>query len=353
VLRAASGSASVEDFTRSCGVLVVVALAAAVAGGACAAILPDGRWNVAVASGLRIGATLSLAVVARPTFAELGAVAAILGGTAATMRSAVRPRSPSLLLAGDAALTAIAGFAVCVAPGLATMLTASGGAAIALLTLGPLGAAALILTAPQTSTGSEPTSRRLHRSSAVMPAAVLLCCCGLAAVIPFRPGTGTMLLAAEPDLRTVLAGLGFVGGVFGAGIALGAIATPAISSRLRPERLFPWALLPLVVLLPIAGTQDLSKLLAAWFAAGICVSVAALATRALARAEHEPGAEAIPGVAASAGLLLGIGAARLLGTGFDVVSTAVLATALVLLAAGTARFLLLGADEQLRDPARS
>jgi len=66
-----------------------------------------------------------------------------------------------------------------------------------------------------------------------------------------------------------------------------------------------------------------------------------------------PEQEAIPGVAASTGLLLGIGTAQLLGIGLDVVSVLVLATALVLFAAGTARFLLLGSEERLGDPARS
>src|SRR6185369_6861151 len=177
-----------------------------------------------------------------------------------------------------------------------------------------------------------------------VPSAALLCGCGLAAAIPFRQGTGTSLLAGEPDLHAILVGLGFVVGVFGAGLALGAIAAPALSSRLSPERLFPWALLPLVVLLPAAGTRDLSQLLAAWLAAGVAVSVASLSARSLSRApvqeRTQPELETILGVAASSGLLLGVGTARLLGLGFDVVSVLVLATALVLLAAGTARFLL-------------
>ena len=160
---------------------------------------------------------------------------------------------------------------------------------------------------------------------------------------------GTLLLALAAALA--------LGMQWQAGLALGAIAAPALSSRLSPERLFPWALLPLVVLLPAAGTQDLSQLLAAWLAAGVTVSVASLAARSLARAPVQEGTqpelETIPGVAASSGLLLGVGAARLLGLGFDVVSVLVLATALVLLAAGTARFLLLGSQERLGDPARS
>jgi hypothetical protein len=111
------------------------------------------------------------------------------------------------------------------------------------------------------------------------------------------------------------------------------------------------------MLLPAAGTRDLSQLLAAWLAAGVTVSVASLAARSLARAPAQEGPQpqlgTIPGVAASSGLLLGIGAARLLGLGFDVVSVLVLATALVLLAASIARFLLLGSQEQLGDAARS
>ena len=368
ILRVASNAGSVEDFTRSCGTLVVVGLAGAVAGGACAAILPNGRRTVAVACGLRVIGVLSLAFAVHPSLGRLAIVAAILGGTGPALRSAARPRSASLAVAGDATLTAVAGLAVCMSPGLATVLVSAGGVAITLLALGPLGAAALLLTAAEgeggigaervADTGIEPAARnrRLGRSSAVVPAAALLCGCGLAAAIPFRPGTGTTLLASEPGLHATLVGLGFVVGVFGAGLALGAIATPALSSRLSPERLFPWALLPLVVLLPAAGTQDLSQLLAAWLAAGITVSVASLAARSLARARVQEGdppeLEAIPGVAASSGLLLGVGTARLLGLGLDVVSVLVLATALVLLAAGTARFLLLGSQERLGDAAR-
>src|SRR4051812_10776546 len=365
ILRVASDTGSVEEFTRSCGTLVVVGLAGAVAGGACAAILPNGRRSVAVACGLRVGGVLSLAFAVHPSLVQLAIVAAILCGTGPALRAAARPRSASLAVAGDATLTAVAGFAVCLAPGLATVLVSAGGVAIALLVLGALGAGALLLTAPTreadmgADTGAEPEARegRLHRSSAVVPAAVLLCACGLAAAIPFRPGTGTSLLAGEPDPHAILVGLGFVVGVFGAGLALGAIATPALSSRLRPERLFPWALLPLVLLLPAAGTEDLSQLLAAWLAAGITVSVASLAARSLARAPvlegAQPELETIPGVAASSGLLLGVGAARLLGLGLDVVSVLVVATALVLLAAGPARFLLLGSQERLGDAARS
>jgi hypothetical protein len=366
-LRVASNAGGVEDFTRSCGTLVVVGLAGAVAGGACAAILPNGRRSVAVACGLRVGGVLSLAFTAQPSLVQLAIVAAILGGTGPALRSAARARSAPLAVAGDATLTAVAGLAVCMAPGLATVLVSAGGVAITLLALGPLGAAALLLTAPpreadrEAEPGAEPGAdrardRRLGRSSAVVPAAVLLCGCGLAAAIPFRPGTGTSLLAGEPGLHAILVSLGFVVGVFGAGLALGAIATPALSSRLSPERLFPWALLPLVVLLPAAGTEDLSELLAAWLAAGVTVSVASLAARSLARTaaqESTQELETIPGVAASSGLLLGVGAARLLGLGLDVVSVLVLATALVLLAAGTARFLLLGSQERLGDAARS
>ncbi|HEY2802511.1 MAG TPA: DUF5317 domain-containing protein [Actinomycetota bacterium] len=364
ILRVASSAGSVEAFTRSCGTLVVIGLAGAVAGGACSAILPSGRRSVAVACGLRVGGVLSLAFAAHPSLVQLAIVAAILGGTGPSLRSAARPRSASLAVAGDATLTAVAGLTVCMAPGLATVLVSAGGVAIALLAIGPLGAGALLLTDPHRKADARadaeaepaPPDRRLGRTSAVVPAAVLLCGCGLAAAIPFRPGTGTSLLASEPDLHAILVGLGFVVGVFGAGLALGAIATPALSSRLRPERLFPWALLPLVVLLPAAGTQDLSQLLAAWLAAGVTVSVASLAARSLARAPAQEGAQpqlqAIPGVAASSGLLLGVGAARLLELGFDVVSVLVLATALVLLAAGTARFLLLGSQVQLGDAAR-
>jgi hypothetical protein len=361
ILRVASNAGGVEGFTRSCGALVVVGLAGAVAGGACVAILPNGPRSVMVACGLRLGAVLSLAIATHPSLVQLAIVAAVLGGTGPALRSAARPRSASLAVAGDAALTAVAGLAVCMAPGLAAVLVSGGGVAIALLALGPIGAATLLLTAPardvDMGAGRAAPDRRLGRSSAVVPTAVLLCGCGLAAAIPFRPGTGTSLLASEPDLHAVLVGLGFVAGVFGVGLALGAIATPALSSRLRPERLFPWALLPLVVLLPAAGTRDLSQLLAAWLAAGLTVSVASLAARSLALAHvqeaEQPDLEAIPGVAASSGLLLGIGVARLLGLGFDVVAVLVLATALVLLAAGTARFLLLGSQERLGDAARS
>jgi len=360
LLRVASDAGSVESFTATCGTLIVVGLAAAVAGGACSAILQNGRWSVALACGLRVGAAVSMALVARPSLVQLAIVAAILGGTGPVLRAAARPRSASLAVAGDATLTAVAGIALCIGPALATMLVSSGGAAIALLALGPIGAAVLLLGLVPNAPERAAPDRGIHRSSAVVPAAVLLCGCGLAAAIPFRPGTGTTLLAGEPDLRAILAALGFVVGVFGAGLALGAIATPALSSRLRPERLFPWALLPLVVLLPAAGTQDLSQLLAAWLAAGVAVSVASLAARSLARqpvsetaVRARPEQEAIPGVAASTGLLLGIGTAQLLGIGLDVVSVLVLATALVLFAAGTARFLLLGSEERLGDPARS
>jgi hypothetical protein len=302
---------------------------------------------------LRLGGVISLVFVTRPSLLQLAVVVAIVFGTAPSLRAGARTPSASLVVAGDAMLSAIAGIAVCLAPGLATMLVSAGGAAIAMLALGPLGAAALLLTAPAPTSEAAAPGRKLHRTSAVVPAALLLCGCGLAAAIPFRPGTGTNLLAGEPDIHAVLASLGFVVGVFGIGLALGAIATPALSSRLRPERLFPWALLPLVLLLPAAGTQDLSQLLAAWLAAGVSVSVASLAARSMAREEREPGAEAIPALASSSGLLLGVGAARLLGLGLDVVSVLVLATALVLLAAGTARFLLLGSGERLGDAARS
>ncbi|MFL5737123.1 MAG: DUF5317 domain-containing protein [Actinomycetota bacterium] len=353
VLRVASTARSVEDLARTCGVLVVAALAGSVAGAACAAIAGNRRGSIAAGCGLRVGAVVSLALVTRPTLVQLAVVVAIEFGTAPSLRAAARTRSESLAVAGNATLTAIAGVAVCLAPGLATMLVSAGGGAIAILALGPLGAAALLLTARASTSEPAAPESKLHRGSAVVPAAVVLCGCGLAAAIPFRPGTGTSLLASEPDVHAALGSLGFVVGVFGLGLALGAIATPALSSRLRPERLFPWALLPLVLLLPAAGTQDLSQLLAAWLAAGVSVSVASLAARSMARGERQPGAEAIPALAASSGLLLGVGAARLLGIGLDVVSVLVLATALVLLAAGTARFLLLGSRERLGDAARS
>ncbi|MFL5767898.1 MAG: DUF5317 domain-containing protein [Actinomycetota bacterium] len=358
ILRLASNAGSIERFTESCATVIFIGLASAAAGGACAAIFPEGRKSGVIACALRVGAVLSLAFAVDPSVVQLAIVAAILGGTGPVLRSAARPRSASLAVAGEASLTAAAGLAVCLAPGLATALVWAGGAAVALLAVGPVGAGALLATARRrgadAATEHNSPPRRLGRSSAVVPAAVLLCGCGLAAAIPFRPGTGTTLLAAEPDLHALLVGLGFVVGVFGAGLALGAIATPALSSRLAPERLFPWALLPLVVLLPAAGTEDLSQLLAAWLAAGVSVSVASLAARSLARAPAEEPAQRGPatigGVAASSGLLLGFGAARLLGLGFDAVSVLVLATALVLLAAGTARFLLVGSAEPL-DPA--
>jgi uncharacterized protein DUF5317 len=353
VLRVASTARSVEDLARTCGILVVAALAGSAAGAACAAIAGNRRAIIAAGCALRVGSVISLVLLTRPSLLQLAVVVAIVFGTAPSLRAGARTPSASLVVAGDAMLSAIAGIAVCLAPGLATMLVSAGGAAVAMLALGPLGAAALLLTAPAATSEAAVPGRKLHRTSAVVPAALLLCGCGLAAAIPFRPGTGTTLLAGEPDIHAVLASLGFVVGVFGIGLALGAIATPALSSRLRPERLFPWALLPLVLLLPAAGTQDLSQLLAAWLAAGVSVSVASLAARSMAREEREPGAEAIPALASSSGLLLGVGAARLLGLGLDVVSVLVLATALVLLAAGTARFLLLGSGERLGDAARS
>jgi hypothetical protein len=334
VLRAASSANSVNELSRHIWLLVVVGVAAfAGASAAIAVLAPRGGLPSWVSAVVRAVAVLSL-IPPTPSLIHLAIVAGCLGATAPPLR---RMRQPSeLQVAFDASSVAATGFSICVATALAAVIGSWGAGGIMMLAMLPAAAAVVDLASPRPAARPSPAVLPPDRSTRALMTVGLVACAGLAAGVPLRLGTGANLLSAEPDVRSAIAALGLVGGVFGAGIFLGGIAAPALSGRVRAERLLAWCLVALALLLPVTATSALSRLLAVWLVAGVAVGTASVAGRIAARTTAARGSLQTMLAAATVGLLVGLDAARLLSGWLDVRTVLLAGSALLLVSAAAA-----------------
>jgi hypothetical protein len=187
--------------------------------------------------------------------------------------------------------------------------------------------------------GSEPAERTVAPLHPITWLA-FVACAGLAAAIPLQPALAGHVLSAEMQIPAMLGVVGFATGVFGAGLLLGAVAMPALSSRVPPVRLVPLGLAALALLVPAAGTRSVSGLLFAWFGAGIVLALVIGSARAIARSStsaHPARAMGMLESAGATGLLVGVAASASLSLAVDLPIVLVVGMTVVLASAFVAQ----------------
>jgi hypothetical protein len=359
VYRLAHEAAGIEELARGAAILLGVGL---LLHAVCAEFLArsgirDPRRAMVAAEGLRVLAIVSLASPAAPSLLHLALVAGCLGASAPPIRlcttgSRSPEAPPERRMAETATLLGITGLAVVAAPPLvSTLVAASGPGLIPALGVAPVAAALLFSRrrSPEAETGSSPSGAA---SSVFKPQVLVLlvlgASLGLAAALPLQPELPGPLLSGVTQVPRELLALEFVAGVWGMGMILGAIAAPALASRVRPERLLATAVAGMGILVLAAGTESFSALLFAWLLAGVALAVAGVSARSIcdqASGGDRVRAEARLQAAATAGLLLGGSAAALLAVGLTTL-LGVAAAVLLGTALAANRFLAAPADRE-------
>jgi hypothetical protein len=333
LLRLAERTATLEELTRGAVLLVSAALISlAVVSLALIRVRASGRALVGVATGIRVGAILSLSLTtAGPSLAHLALVAGLLGAASAAAAAARRGAlaDGGRSIASDASRVFLTGLAVSVALPLASVLVRGGPVSVALLALPAALAGWLLL---RVRSGSEERTTEAVVGSRRSRLPLLVGCAGLAVALPLQPAFSGQTLGAEIDPSALLGALAFASGVFGAGLALGAVAAPALSDRVDPARLLSLSLAVVALLVPAASTQSLAGLFAASFGAGISVALIRVSSGAIARMATGDALRShlMLDATCAVGLLLGTWGALFVAPGLDLQTALVVGMTVVL-----------------------